>query len=91
MNSFIQADKLARVAICRGLLSLYAVTLIIMVALSLYYHAQEFKYVAEDEGFAFKEEHLGLSLLEFRVAQEMRKFRTVGCDAGFIGDADKVD
>jgi hypothetical protein len=58
---------------CRGLLSLYAVVLIMMFPLGYYYHTQEFEFVKQDEGFAFKEEHLGLSLLEFRVAQEVRK------------------
>ena len=70
---FIKSDKLVRLSIYRGLLSLYSVTIIIMMVLMNYYHSQEFEYVAQDVHLALKEEHLGLSKVEFLVSQEMRK------------------
>ncbi len=70
---FFKSEKLVKLTLCRGLLSLYAAALILMVGLSFYYHAQEFKYVAEDESFSMKEEHLGVSVLEYRVVEKMRE------------------
>lgn len=70
---FFNVDQLMKLSVCRGLLSLYAVALVFMVGMSFYYYEQEFQYVAEDESFSLKEEHLGLSVLEYRVAQKLRE------------------
>jgi hypothetical protein len=70
---FRKKDVLAKVAMCRGMLSVYAVMLIVFAGLYHDYHTQEKYWVSQSEEITFKPEHLGYSLMEYRVAEQMRK------------------
>lgn len=73
VGAFRKKAELAKVAMCRGMISIYATTLIVFTGLYHYYHAQEKSMVAASEEITFKREHLGLTTIEYRTAQQMRK------------------
>jgi len=70
---FGKTHRVWHLSYCRGLISVYAVLMILMFGLSKYYYAQECKYLAEDETMLFKEEYLGANLLEHLVSQELKQ------------------
>jgi hypothetical protein len=72
-SAFRKKDEHSRIAICRGMLWVYASVLVVFSGLYHYYHAQEKHWISESEEITFKPEHLGLTNIEYRTAQQMRK------------------
>lgn len=73
VSAFRKKDELSRIAMCRGMLSVYACLLVVFAGLYHYYHAQEKHWVSESEEITFKPEYLGVMTIEYRTAQQMRK------------------
>ncbi len=73
VSAFRKKDALSRIAMCRGMLSVYACLLVVFAGLYHYYHLQEKRWISESEEITFKPEHLGVMTIEYRTAQQMRK------------------
>lgn len=72
VSAFRKKAELAKVAMCRGMISVYALALLAFTGLYIHYHAQERSMVAASEEITFKEEHVGLTTIEHRTAQQIR-------------------
>jgi len=73
VSAFRKKDTLSRIAMCRGMLSVYACLLVVFAGLYHYYHTQEKYWVSKSGEITFKPEYRGVMTIEYRTAQQMRK------------------
>lgn len=73
VGAFRKKEELLRVAMCRGVLTVYSCALVVFVSLYFYYASEERYWVSQSEDITFKEELLGVTTIEYRVAQQMRR------------------